>query len=218
MRTGEVLKQIPSLTKDFLYYLESKNYITPRQIRKARLCRRDYSEADVQLIRRAFDLYNKGYTPRMAIVIARSSEEAEPQLQVTLKLSPERQLSEAKFVHLGEAVDEYVRNIVPKTEMLVTAEKVEDDGKFILHISIHVDSEDGPYEVAFASHGSVMRKFETDKDGNAAVEVTAEDIHVLGHCNTFNVTKKVAQVNGQEMDIAGPDITGKSAGTENNGV
>lgn len=217
MKIGEVLKRIPGVTKRFLYYLEAKGYIQPQQVPKARLSRRDYSEADVRLIRRVFGLYHKGYTPRVAIQIAKSSEQADPQLQITLSLSPERQLSEVPYEHLGKALDEYIP-IVPGTHMLVTAERLEDDGRFILHISIHVDGEEGPYEVAFVSHGSLMRKFETDKDGNAAVEVSAEDIDVLCHCSTFNVTKEAAEVNGREVNTTGLDITGKSAGTENNGI
>ncbi len=217
MRIGEVLKQIPGLTKDFLYYLESKKYITPRQIPKARLYRRDYSAADVRLIRRAFALYDKGYSPRRAIEIAQSPEDAEPPWQVTLKMSPERQLSKAPYGHLGQARDEYI-NIVPDTHMLVAAEKLEDDGKFILLISIHVDGEEGPYEVAFISHESVMRKFETDKGGNATVAVTAEDIDVLGRCDAFNVTKKAVQANRRERNTAGPEITPKRTRPENNGL
>jgi len=66
MRTGEVLKQVEGLTKDLLYYFESKGYIKPQKIRYTILERNDYSEEDLRKIRLIWHYYSQGFRPRVA--------------------------------------------------------------------------------------------------------------------------------------------------------
>jgi len=66
MRTGEVLQQIEGLTKDLLYYFESKGYVKPRKIRYTMVERNDYSEEDFRKIQLIWHYYSQGFRPRVA--------------------------------------------------------------------------------------------------------------------------------------------------------
>jgi DNA-binding transcriptional MerR regulator len=66
MRTGEVLQQVDGMTKDLLYYFESKGYVKPRKIEYARVERNDYSDDDLKKIKLIWRYYSQGFRPRVA--------------------------------------------------------------------------------------------------------------------------------------------------------
>lgn len=69
MDSGQVLKEVPELTRDLLYSWEAQGYISPNKesIGKAGYRRRDYAPRDVVKIKKMFEYYNKqGMSPRKA--------------------------------------------------------------------------------------------------------------------------------------------------------
>jgi len=178
MEIGEILKNIPGLTKEFLYYLESKNYIQPRHIRKQRLSRRDYSDNDLLLIRRAFELYAKGYNPRTAVEIAKK-EPKPPSMVFSLTLSANQDLPELAFKHAGSTEDRYIK-ILPETHFLIVAEKLQETEKYNMRVSLHVDGEAGPFHIFFRAGSNIVWEVITDVNGNALVQgLTRQEIQKL---------------------------------------
>jgi len=74
MQLKEILNLIPGLTKDFVYYLEDKNYIHPRKIQKDRISRREYSRKDYEIIASIFKYYKRGYPPKIAYQLVTKEE------------------------------------------------------------------------------------------------------------------------------------------------
>ena len=70
MELKEVLKQVPGLTKRFVYYLESQGYIEPVKLPKSRIARRDYRESDLRLIHEVWRYYQRGYAVQRAYELA----------------------------------------------------------------------------------------------------------------------------------------------------
>jgi DNA-binding Lrp family transcriptional regulator len=66
MRLQEVLQAVPDLEKRFVHYLESQGYIHPAKLQKARIARRDYSEADLERIRAFWSYYQRGISVQRA--------------------------------------------------------------------------------------------------------------------------------------------------------
>jgi len=69
MTVGEVMVQIDGeITRDFIYYLESKGYINPEKIAtpSGKIQRRGYSENDVLKIGLIWEYYKQGFTPGVA--------------------------------------------------------------------------------------------------------------------------------------------------------
>jgi hypothetical protein len=66
MTTGELLQQVEGLTKDLLYYFESKGYIKPRKVYYARVERNDYSEDDLRKVQLIWHYYSQGFRSRVA--------------------------------------------------------------------------------------------------------------------------------------------------------
>ncbi|HET7767650.1 MAG TPA: Lrp/AsnC ligand binding domain-containing protein [Chloroflexota bacterium] len=66
MRLQDVLAAVPGLEKRFVHYLEGQGYIRPTKLQKARIARRDYSEADVERIRAIWRYYQRGISIQRA--------------------------------------------------------------------------------------------------------------------------------------------------------
>jgi len=65
MNTTEVLKRT-GIPRQKLYYLEQKGYVKPRKVYVGEKAFREFSEADVQLIRRIWAYLKDGFRYRVA--------------------------------------------------------------------------------------------------------------------------------------------------------
>ncbi|CAA9228405.1 MAG: hypothetical protein AVDCRST_MAG77-869 [uncultured Chloroflexi bacterium] len=61
-----MLAAIPGLEKRFVYYLENQGYIRPAKLQKARIARRDYSTADLDVTRGIWQYYQRGISVQRA--------------------------------------------------------------------------------------------------------------------------------------------------------
>ena len=77
MRLGELLRRVPGVEKRFVHYLESQGYIRPTRVRKQRIDRREYSEDDLQLVRRMWAYYQRGLSPQAAFERASNGHRSE---------------------------------------------------------------------------------------------------------------------------------------------
>jgi hypothetical protein len=59
MYAGGLLKRVPGLTYDKLKYFVRAGYVEPKKVKKESLYYSDFSEEDVELIRRAWTLISK---------------------------------------------------------------------------------------------------------------------------------------------------------------
>ncbi len=112
MELKQVLEEVPGLTRRFVYYLESKGYIQPEKIRKQRIARREYSEADLGVIKGVWRYYSRGYSLQTAYDLATATDRsimylgvrvpfrAAPQAMERLRDYP--QVVEASVVHGAE--------------------------------------------------------------------------------------------------------------------
>src|SRR5919108_4697518 len=66
MRLQAVLNAVEGLEKRFVHYLEAQGYIRPTKIQKARIARRDYSQADLDTIRGIWRYYQRGISVQRA--------------------------------------------------------------------------------------------------------------------------------------------------------
>src|SRR5919108_142436 len=66
MRLQAVLNAVEGLEKRFVHYLEAQGYIRPKKIQKARIARRDYSQADLDTIRGIWRYYQRGISVQRA--------------------------------------------------------------------------------------------------------------------------------------------------------
>lgn len=66
MRLQELLKAVDGLEKRFVHYLESQGYIEPAKVQKARIARRDYSQADLVRVRSIWRYYQRGISVQRA--------------------------------------------------------------------------------------------------------------------------------------------------------
>jgi len=214
MRIGDVLRRVPGLTKQFLYYLESKAYITPGHIRKQRLSRRDYSEEDLLVIRQIFELYQQGFSPRGAAEHAKDSVTDSHLHIFSLRLSSPFGELEQTFAHAGETEDKFIK-IIPETRFLVVAKQVDENDGFVLRVSVHVDSQSGPLLIRFRKGNNVVRQLTTDSRGSASQEgLSREDIEALRGCRV-DVLKETASLTleGEDKDISpGSDLPDKFQG------
>ena len=88
MYAGGVLKRINGLTYDRLTYFVRAGYVNPKKIKKESLLYNDFSEADVDLIRRAWNLISRhDVRTRAAFQRARKQRNG-PQLSLDLKMPP----------------------------------------------------------------------------------------------------------------------------------
>lgn len=173
MQIRDVLELVPGLNKRFLYYLEAQGYIKPRLIQKPRLSRRDYSEEDVTLIREVFSLYDKGYSPRAAIRAAQRSRKDASADVMSLKFAPCLGGARKASMHAGEGEDSHIE-IVPKTEIVVTAEKTACSDCFSVRVSVHLSGQEGPFLVRFRHGEAILCEVETDVHGTGSVSQLSE--------------------------------------------
>ena len=88
MYAGEVMKQVDGLTNDRLTYFVRASYIKPKKIKKKSLYFNDFSEEDVEVIRRAWELISK-HDVRTRAAFERVRREAkDPQLTLDLRTPP----------------------------------------------------------------------------------------------------------------------------------
>jgi hypothetical protein len=89
MYAGGVLKRVGGLTYDRLKYFVRAGYVLPKKIRRKGLYYNDFSEADVELIMRTWELVSTYHLrPRAAFERARQTMKG-PQLTLDLKTQPE---------------------------------------------------------------------------------------------------------------------------------
>jgi hypothetical protein len=88
MYAGGVLKQVDGLTYDRLTYFVRAGYLMPKKIRKKSLYYNDFSEADVELIKRVCQLAST-YDVRTKAAFERARGKAkDPQLTLDLGAQP----------------------------------------------------------------------------------------------------------------------------------
>lgn len=88
MYAGEVMKQVDGLTNDRLTYFVRAGYIKPKKIKKKSLYFNDFSEEDVEVIKRAWELISK-HDVRTRAAFERVRREAQdPQLTLDLRTPP----------------------------------------------------------------------------------------------------------------------------------
>jgi len=200
MNISQLLKEIPGIQKRFVYYLEEKGHIHPRKIPKARLNRREYSEKDVKLIQRAFDLYKEGYSPRSAVDIARTSGRDNKSHLLSMRFSSIYSGVEKTFAHAGPNEDKYIK-IFPTTQVLIVAKEAEAGECFVLRASVHIDSQVGPFIIRFRKGSEIIREMTTDVGGNATHEgLTREDVEALKCCE-LEVSKSLDLLTVDDTNI-----------------
>jgi len=85
MYTGEVLKRVDGLTNDRLTYFVRAGYVKAKRIKRKSLYFNDFSEEDVEVIKRAWELIYK-YDVRTRAAFERVRKEVEdPQLTLNLR-------------------------------------------------------------------------------------------------------------------------------------
>jgi DNA-binding Lrp family transcriptional regulator len=74
VRLQEFLAAVPGLEKRFVHYLEGQGYIRPAKLQKARIARRDYSRADLEITRSIWQYYQRGISIQRAFeLVTRAS-------------------------------------------------------------------------------------------------------------------------------------------------
>lgn len=66
MRLADLLRQVPGVPKRFVYYLEAQGLIRPGLVPKRRIARREYTDEDVQRVKRIWEYYQRGYSLQAA--------------------------------------------------------------------------------------------------------------------------------------------------------
>ena len=123
MKLSEVLADVEGLNKRFVYYLEAQGYIQPTKLRKERISRRDYRQADLDRIRGIWTYYRRGYSVQAAEAAARETSRVTawallpvPSSRWIEALDLVRQLDRvqvASFVY-GESADLVLRVAAPE--------------------------------------------------------------------------------------------------------
>lgn len=94
MQLAEVLAAVPGLKKRFVHYLEAHQYITPAKVPKARIARRDYSAADLAVIRETWRYHQQGFPVQRAHELATQTR-AQAVLLLDLPAARVRETAEA---------------------------------------------------------------------------------------------------------------------------
>jgi len=191
MRLSAVQKLVPRVTKEFIYYLERRNHIQPELIPKQRLSRRNYTERDVGIIRRAFQLYEQGYSPQMAATIAKGAVKDSASF-LSLRPSLESAATVRTFPHAGKDEDRYI-DVFPETHIVVVAKELDPGGHYALRASVEIPSKQAPFILRFRRGSEVVREIVTNDTGDFVDECLSEaDLQALIGC---------------ELDIASPANT-----------
>jgi len=85
MYAGGVLKRINGLTYDKLIYFVRAGYITPKKIKKEGVYYNDFSEEDIQLIKRAWRFISHHKVRTRAAFKRARKEDEDTQLSLNLK-------------------------------------------------------------------------------------------------------------------------------------
>jgi hypothetical protein len=85
MYAGGILKRVKGLTYDKLTYFVRAGYVTPKKIKKESLYYNDFSEEDIQLIKRAWRLISHHNMRTRAAFKMAGKEGEDPQLRLNLK-------------------------------------------------------------------------------------------------------------------------------------
>lgn len=65
-KPGEVLAEVPGLSRNDLIIWDRQGYITPHTTKRGKVFRRSYSDEDVKLIKLIKEYHDRGYPPRAA--------------------------------------------------------------------------------------------------------------------------------------------------------
>jgi hypothetical protein len=87
MYAGGVLKRVSGLTYDKLKYFVRAGYVEPKKVKKESLYYSDFSEQDVELIRRAWTLISKHDMRARAAFGRAKGQGRAPQLSLNLTVS-----------------------------------------------------------------------------------------------------------------------------------
>lgn len=85
MYAGGVLKQVDGLTYKKLSYFVRAGYVKPKKIKRKSLYYSDFSEEDVELIKRAWELISKHNVSIRAAFKGAREEVEDPQLTLNLR-------------------------------------------------------------------------------------------------------------------------------------
>lgn len=89
MYAGGVLKRVHGLTYDRLRYFVRAGYVRPKKIKKRSLYHNDFSEEDLELIKRAWE-YISRHDLRIKAAFERVRKKVkDPQLTLSLRTPPE---------------------------------------------------------------------------------------------------------------------------------
>jgi DNA-binding Lrp family transcriptional regulator len=141
MRLADVLAQVDGLNKRFVYYLEALAYIQPAKIRKSRIARRDYSQADLARIKGIWAYYRRGFSIPAAREMVEQSDRTTAYLLLASPanrwadalalLQSNARVREVAFVY-GETTNVFVRIAAPdNTEALSVLNEVFDRGDLV---------------------------------------------------------------------------------------
>jgi hypothetical protein len=89
MYSGGVLKRVSGLTYDKLLYYVRAGYVEPKKVKKESLYYNDFSEEDVELIKRAWMLISE-HDVRAKVAFDRAKEQGKgSQLTLNLRIPPD---------------------------------------------------------------------------------------------------------------------------------
>lgn len=85
MYAGGVLKRVSGLTYDKLKYFARAGYVEPKKVKKESLYYNDFSEEDVELIKRAWTLISTHHMRARAAFVRAKAQGRAPQLSLDLR-------------------------------------------------------------------------------------------------------------------------------------
>jgi len=88
MYAGGVLKRVDGLTYDKLRYFVRAGYVRPKKIKKRSLYYNDFSEEDLELIKRAWEFISRHDVRTKAAFESVRKKEKDPQLKLGLGTPP----------------------------------------------------------------------------------------------------------------------------------
>ncbi len=104
MDLKDVLRQVPGLNRRFVSYLESQGHIRPKRLPKRRIDRRDYSEADVAVVRETWRYYSRGLSLQAAARLATTQKRRSAYVGLSAQAGTERRVI-ARIAEADDAVE-----------------------------------------------------------------------------------------------------------------
>jgi DNA-binding Lrp family transcriptional regulator len=130
MDLKHVLQRAAGVNRRFVYYLESKGYISPTRLPKERISRRDYSEQDLLVVRETWKYHRQGFSLQAAYDLGVKRERqityvglqvgAKSQLTVLQRLMETPEALEAGVVY-ADTADILVKMATPRESDLYEA-------------------------------------------------------------------------------------------------